>query len=483
LKGNFEMTICRRIHAIVAVATISTATLIYAQQTPYVVGSDITGRVFCTDTNAPARFAKVVLRPIEGDHTGEDFMKNLMNNIQKMAAKGDDAKPAKGDGAKPAEPLDSDKQKALAESEKGFSQAMEMVNASTVGLNGEFKFVGVKAGTYYVHAIYAGYRDALDQFTDEDFASSDPAMKARIAQLPMVTVTGTNSAHAELRLERGAAISGVIQYEDGTPAAGWIVTAIKPGSVDSATEAANNRMNAALAMSGAVQLAKADDRGHFRIAGLTPGDYALRAELSAPSIGVTAKNIGDGGSGISLAVYSGNTFTRADAKPVRVTTSEEYSSVQMMVPIHLLHSIVGHVVAKSDGHMLNSGDVKLTTKSNPALQQKAAIRDDGTFHFEYLPTGITYTLTVEDAADGRHSPPTGPGFLGIHLPNTEILHKYGSDSTDVMLGDQDIDSVRLTVAQTDWKPSPTKGNKPDADLGDLFKGIFDAASPAKDEKK
>src|SRR5580692_10472174 len=78
-----------------------------AQPTPYVVGSTVTGTVFCADTNAPARFAKVVLKSIEPSHAGEDFMKNLQENLQKMAAKD-------GEGSEPVGPPSDDKRKALA---------------------------------------------------------------------------------------------------------------------------------------------------------------------------------------------------------------------------------------------------------------------------------------------------------------------------------------------------------------------------------
>jgi len=160
-----------------------------AQQSAYVVGSTVTGHVFCADSNAPARFSKVLLRSAEGDHTGDEFIKRLQDNLQKVSEKS-------GEAARPAKPLNDDKRQALANASKGFTQAMDMMNASTVGLNGEFRFAGVKAGTYYVHAIYAGYIDPFDQFSDEDFSSTDPAMRARIAQIPTVTVTGTDSAHA-----------------------------------------------------------------------------------------------------------------------------------------------------------------------------------------------------------------------------------------------------------------------------------------------
>jgi hypothetical protein len=450
----------------------------HAQQTPYVVGSTVTGHVFCADTNAPARFAKVLLKPTEGDHSGEEFMKRLTDNLAKMAAKNDDTTQVKAP-AEPAKPLSDDKKQALATAAKGMNQALDMMNASTVGLNGEFKFAGVKPDTYYVHALYAGYIDPLDQFSDEDFASTDPAIRARIAQIPTVTVTGADSAHAELRLERGAAISGRILFDDASPAAGWTLSAIKPGTPDSAADAASATMNQALAMSGAVQLAKSDDLGHFRITGLVAGSYALRATLAAPSIGITANNVGDGGSGIRLVVYTGNTFSRADAKSVTVGTGEELSGADITVPAHALHNITGHVYAKSDAHTLNVGQVILTSKSNPALQLMAAVRDDGSFHFEYLPGGVNYTLNVEDAADGKNTPPTTSGFMGINIPSTEILRKYGTDSIDVQLGDSDIDSVRLTVAQTDWKPPVKKPGAPDANLGDLLNGIINAGSTDK----
>jgi hypothetical protein len=69
--------------------------------------------------------------------------------------------------------------------------------------------------------------------------------------------------------------------------------------------------------------------------------------------------------------------------------------------------------------------------------------------------------------------------MGLNIPNVEILHIYGTDTTDVLLSDADVDSVRLTVAQTDWKPSPKKSEAPNVNLGDVFKGIIDAGSSDK----
>jgi hypothetical protein len=431
----------------------------------------VTGHVFCGDTDAPARFAKVLLKSTEPSHAGADFMKMIQGNMQKAAAKSGDAAAVK--------PPNEEQKRAMAAAAKGMDQATDMLNSSTVGLDGAYSFSGIKPGTYYVHAIFAGYIDPFGQFSDEDFASTDPAIRARIAQIPTVTVTGTDSVRVDLRLERGAAVSGRILFDDGSPAAGWTLSVIKPGTNENASDAVQAAMNQSLALSGAVQLTKSDDLGHFRITGLTPGEYAVRATMIAPSIGVTAGNIMEGGSGINLTVYSGSTFNRADAKPITVAAGEEYSGAEITVPSSSLHNITGHVSAKSDGHTLNTGQVALTSKSNPALHVIAAIRSDGSFHFEYLPSGIVYTLTTADAADGKITPSANPGFMGLNMPNTEILAKYETGSTDVLLGDADIDSIQLNVAQTDWKPSPNKPNTPSVNPGDVIKGILDAGTSDK----
>lgn len=439
------------------------------QPNNYVNGSTVTGHVICADTNAPARFAKVLLRSTSPDRSGEDFMNGLLSNIQKSAEKSGDAKP-----------MTPDRKAAMAAAAKGMNQVTDMMNATTVGLDGSYSFSGVKPGTYYVHAIYPGYIDAVGQFSDEEFASTDPAMRARIALLPTVTVGGTDSAHADVRLERGAAISGRIVYDDGTPASGWTITVIKPKSPEDPGEAAAAAMAPALAMGGMAQLFKTDDRGRYRISGLAPGEIAVRASLTATAVGINATNMADGGTGISLTVYSGDTFDRAAAKIVKLVAGDEEQGVDIIIPAKNLHNILGHVVSKSDGHTLNVGSVMLTAKVNPNLHQTAAIRDDGSFRFEYLPAGVTYTVTVSDGADGHHKA-TKSNFMGMNIPDVEILHKYGTDSSDVALADADVDTVKLAVAPTDWKPTPGKSDDND-DPNELLKNLLTGTPPAKNSQ-
>jgi hypothetical protein len=441
-----------------------------AQQSPYVVGSTLTGHVICGDTNAPARFAKVFLKSTSPDHAGDDFMKRIEENMQKAAAKN-------GGPAKPAVPLTDEQRRARSAAARGMNQATDMLNASTVGLDGGYSFAGIKPGTYYVHAFYSGYIDPFDEFSAEEFESTDPAVRARIAaRVPTITVTGTDSVRVDLRLDRGAAVSGRILFDDGTPAAGWSLSVIKPKATDEDSSALTANLSQILALGKGAPVPVTDDLGHYRIAGLPAGEYVLRATLHATALGISASNIGDGGSGISLAAYTGNTFSQGDAKSFSLIAGDEHSGVDITIPAHALHNITGHVTAKTDGHPLNSGDVSLSSKDNPTLHLKAAIRDDGSFHYEYLPAGV-YTIKVDEAADSKTTGSAG-NFMGLAIPKQEITHKYGAATTDVVLGDADVDSVHLTVAEIPWTP-PVKKTGADGTSGGLLDGLMGADSDDK----
>lgn len=428
-----------------------------AQQNSSVTGATITGHIVCSDTNAPARFARVLLKSTSGSSFGDAFLKNIQKNL---------AKSGDPDAAKP---LTEEDKRQMAAISRSMDKAGDMLNSSTVGLDGSYMMTNVKPGTYYVHAIYAGYVDTLAGFSDDDFSSTDPAIRARVAQLPTVTIQGDESVRVDLRLDRGAAISGRILYPDGTPASGWNISVIKPKTPEDPGEAMAAAMSQALASTGSVPIFKTDDRGNFRISGLQPGDYAIRASLMATAIGVSAANVGDGGSGIKLTVYSGDTFSRDDAKPIHLVASDEQSGILINIPANKLHNIAGHVTSKADGHTVNDGSVVLASKENPAVSAVAAIRDDGSFQFEYLPPG-RYTLTVAAAFEVRRKP-SKPGFMGISVPQKETLKKYDSATADVLLADSDSGNIHLSVAPTKWVPSddkPVAAPKPGDVLNDLF---------------
>jgi hypothetical protein len=61
----------------------------------------------------------------------------------------------------------------------------------------------------------------------------------------------------------------------------------------------------------------------------------------------------------AVSFYLGDTARRAAAKPLTVAAGQEAWAADIMVPLSKLHSLSGTVVAKSDGHRLNTASVVL----------------------------------------------------------------------------------------------------------------------------
>ena len=376
-----------------------------AQGSASVVGSTVSGHVRCADTGAPARFGKVFLKSTTPGNAGSDFLQQLERQMEKAAAK----------EGKPVKPRTDEQKRQQAAAVRNMNEATDLLNVATVGLDGAYTFAGVKPGTYFVHALFPGYIDEYAQLTEADFASSDPAVRARIAALPTVTVNGTDAARADLRLMHGAALSGRVLYDDGTPAVGWTVWALRPsaaaGNIEDVTNPSIQRQ---VAIERGDPVVIADDRGNFRIAGLPGGSYVLRASEFAAPIGVGIGNLGQAGSGIRLTVYDSGTFALSEAKPISVTQGEERVGADVTVPARSLHALAGRVVAAADDHPLNKGEVSLTSKADSALHLKAPVRDDGSFRFDYLPGNATYTLSVANAADATYKA-NDASFMGISV--------------------------------------------------------------------
>ncbi len=315
-----------------------------------------------------------------------------------------------------------------------------MLVSTIVAADGTYVFTNVKAGTYYAHALAPGYIDPLSQFSSEELTSADPATRQRIAAVATpVSITGTDQVRADLRLERGASISGRVLYDDGTPAVGWTVRTVHeppPGSDSNAPAFANMGVDLnELDLSHASEASTTDDTGRFRIPGLPTGSYLLQARFIAPPLGHSSFNpMGTGGAmavmmGLKLTVYSGNALRKSDAKPVDVRAGEDRSGYDITVPLHTLRSLSGLVVSKADGHPVNGGSVDLTLKDaagkdDPSMHMVASILSDGSFHFDYIPAPATYTLKAVKAVDATTL--SVKKLFGSSIAEQKTTRSYGA---------------------------------------------------------
>jgi hypothetical protein len=137
----------------------------------------VTGHVICSDTQQPARLAHVVLQPVV----------DLSSSVLK---KDDHSYHREG-----------------------------IFHLQTVGLDGSFTIAAVQPGLYYVIAEQDGYISPLALFTREQLNHPDEAMLRRIAHyMTPISVTAGHTTQTEVDLIRGAVITGMVRFEDGSPA-------------------------------------------------------------------------------------------------------------------------------------------------------------------------------------------------------------------------------------------------------------------------
>ena len=401
---------------IAAAALLGSSTFAQAQQsTPVAVGGTVTGHVTCGDTQRPARFATVVLFSVPALST-----------------------PAAKPGATP------DANIKIAE--KAMS-TLSMVQTQT-DVDGSFFASGVAPGDYYVFASVPGYVQPKNIMLAAYEAGAD--LGKPIPGIPRVHVLSERPSQADLTVERGAALSGKVMWDDGSPAARvlvWIVTA-KGKNQEFPPQFYMVQFNGS--HEGLVGVS--DDLGHFRIAGMLPGEYLVKGTVETNSrmtIQRGVYNLKGMATDSPLTAYAPAAFHQADAKKITLHAAEERGDVELTINLSGLHSVSGRVMSLEDHHGINSGRIRLEDTQDKEFSRSTGVDANGEFTVTFVPPG-TYNLRVTDAADTeRHNEkPTKEE----PLPNaTEItLRSYADGKQAVIVTDSDVtgQTLELVPAKT-----------------------------------
>ena len=336
------------------------ATTIFAQQKvadEAVVTTTVSGHVYCADTNAPARMASVILQPAEAI---DAFKPGADNHV---------------------------------------SSHGESVQTL---LDGSFTIQHVPPGTYYVIASEPGYISPVASLflPASDRPTTDDSAAKRIPRpAPRITVQSNLAVAVNVTLERGAAVSGTVLYDDGSPASGLYVMVLvrkKDGWVHLPSNPVGNSSYAG----------STNDQGNFRISGLPAREYALEAELH---LSKTIYSIDDHGSTsvsmnrvYSLSIYSGNKIRPKDAVPFSLSSGEERHGEDIEIPISRMHSVRGSIAAARDGHPVNGGQLSLLYPDDKSEASNTSLtKDDDGFSFSFVPEG-DYILRVNGASDNEY---------------------------------------------------------------------------------
>ena len=363
------------------------------QRAPAPTGS-VSGTVMASDTQRPARFVQVVLTPVP---TGSY----------------DD----RGRG--------------------GFGGGG--TNART-GVDGTFTMPQVPAGDYYVMASAVGY--VSERAIAQAMANSGADPSSVMAKIPVVHVSAQSASTVTVTIERGGAVAGKVQWEDGSAASGVMMSVVAVAKQVALPDALNSLRSFG---GGPGVNATTDDRGAFRITGLAPGDYYVQATIEQRS---ALGGQGFGGPGgrmtsTTVHVYSPNVFRKSEARPVTVTTGDDRSDVQMVLDFGRLHAVSGHVTSSNPGQTVASGSVTLTDATDGTLSMTSQIAADGSFNVPFVPAG-TYTLSVPNAGTTVQTYTRGGGGRGNTAGSSASVFQPLSMSLSV--SDTDVSGLTLALA-------------------------------------
>lgn len=365
----------------------------------------VSGHVYCADTNAPARMAKVTLEP----------------------AGADDAEPAKG--------------------KYGHGRHFAVAGVETK-LDGSFSIEGVSPGTYYVQVDKEGYLSPLAQFEDAQLEAPSPEPAQRVSALPPIVTVGVNqAADIDVRLERGATVSGTLRFDDGSPATDLQVQVLRKRPNGQWTGV---RIIATRPGLGAV---RTDDLGNYRIAGLPSDEYIIEADLALtgmvysqmPGPGTSMSMSMSSSENFKLPVFSGGSTRKRDAVSFKVKEGDERTGEDLVIPIAKLHAVSGSVVAAHDGHVVNGGTLTLVYPDDNAEVTSVQIdKRDEAFHFAFVPEG-EYLLKLTDPKDVvREETPNSPGMFPPSQTRERLIHRY-EDGEQRITVRGDLSNISISV--------------------------------------
>ena len=286
----------------------------------------------------------------------------------------------------------------------------------TTDSDGRYEFASLPAGRYRLFVDKAGYV-ALEYGQARPFEAGKP----------LDIADGQALEKIDFSLPRGSAITGRITDEFGDPITDVQVQALRYQFLNGERQLVN-----------AGRSAQTDDLGAYRIFGLMPGDYVVRASMRPNMSG------GPRGADVEPIGYPGTYYPGvtdvSQAQTVTAALGQELSSIAFpLVPARL--SRISGTVMGSDGRPLPGAMVMIRARSSGgmgALRMNIVnggtnqVRPDGSFQLTNVPPG-DYVLDVQQR------PQMMRGMQDINLSQLEFA------SMPVSVSGGDIDNLTIVT--------------------------------------
>lgn len=353
---------------LLAVILIMVPALLYAQGGT----GNITGQVFCSDTQKPARFARVAIT--------DAYMLSKSPNA---------------DGS-------------LFQKRHGGNQ-----NEVHTLADGTFLLKDVPAGVYDLEIAYPGYIQPMLWLSlwDEKEKADNVAVQSWLNLYTQVTVQAGRTANAVVTIYRGAELSGTVTYDDGSPASDLAVEPMLAERIPASDVGSD-----AAAMTKLQQLPLGmqvitDSHGRFLIHDLADGAYTIR--VRPRQVSYTAY----------FPTYLGNTIEQSEATLESVKAGSELSDLNIQINVTNLHHVTG-VLTTVDNRPIAKENIRLNLVSGKEFGNNTTTAADGSFRFSDVPDGH-FNLTADAGTDSDQN----SRHKSVSVPVTVS----GSDITDLFL--------------------------------------------------
>ena len=263
---------------------------------------------------------------------------------------------------------------------------------------GRFQFPGLRAGRYTLAAT-------KDAWVPASYGAKRPKRPGSA-----IPIADGQKAQVVIKLLRGSVITGIVLDHANQPAAQTAVSAMR-------YVMQNGERRLAAEGSGGV----ADDRGVYRIYGLPPGDYVIRAAAQGPAVSSSPGELrviserGGGERTVSLApTFYPGTPIASHAQIVTVGRAEERDGVDFALHLVATARIDG-MVTLPDGSPAPPGtQVNLLAGpqvdgGGPGALRTTRAGSDGAFSFADVSPG-TYTVLARATAAGMQ-PDSAPAMV------------------------------------------------------------------------
>jgi hypothetical protein len=395
--GAREFVSCFFVSAVLAGAPIQAQTA--DQQGP----GAVTGHVYCADTQKPARLARVTIEPVDDLRAvSVDAAGNILRR-----------------------------------------RSVATAILTQTGPDGAYWFESLPPGQYYIVAELPGYLSPLTEFTSETMLVPNEQDERRFREvMQRVTVMSGQTARMDFRLQRGGAIDGRVLYDDGSPVIGaWINVLRKDAKQGwvSLTDIAFSRFPYA---------PTTDDRGHYRVDMLPPGEYLVSVEIRQVVMSVSGGTM----PGVtvpedrlrSTQIYFGGGTSRDQARQLTLHHSEELTDADITVAMSKLRMISGTVVAARDGHPIDRATISLVDTVEESPVREAAVFGGGRFTIPLVPEG-KYVLKVTEAMDGEMQ--TTPAEGGAGPSSHFVPHHVYANAEQPLVVSGDVSGLTVKVPE------------------------------------